>query len=56
MAKTHFSAVVTDGMERNISKLNKAGALDDEFFLCLSQDGKNFATGGYDEQAHVIDA
>lgn len=40
MARALYSANVTDGMERNINKLYSAGALDDEFFLTLSSDGK----------------
>jgi len=36
--------------------LSREDALDDEFFLSLSPDGKYFATGGYNRAAHVIDA
>ncbi len=55
MGRTLYSACVTDGMERNLNKLYSAGALDDEFFLKVSHDGKYIATGGYDKTAHVID-
>jgi len=39
MNRPLFSANVTDTMERNIGKLQHAGALEDEFFLSLSSDG-----------------
>lgn len=54
--KPYFSANVNDYMERNLSQLSREDALDDEFFISLSPDGKYLATGGYNRAAHVIDA
>ena len=35
--------------------MSREDALDDEFFLSLSPDGKYIATGGYNRAANVID-
>jgi len=42
-------------MERNLPQLSKEDALDDEFFISLSPDGKYIATGAPNRSAHVID-
>lgn len=42
-------------MEKNLAQLNREDALDDEFFMQLSLDGKYLATGAYNRSAHVID-
>jgi len=42
-------------MEKNLAQLNREDALDDEFFMQLSPDGKYIATGAYNRSAHVID-
>lgn len=42
-------------MERNLPVLSREEALDDEFFISLSPDGKHIATGGYNRAAHVMD-
>lgn len=55
MGRHLHSASTSETMERNLSKLHTAGALDDEFFLSVSADGKHVATGGYDRSAHVMD-
>lgn len=49
------SASVTDNMEKSLNKLHSAGALDDEFFMSMSNDGRMIVTGGYDKSANVID-
>lgn len=54
--KPYFSVNVNDYMERNLSQLSREDALDDEFFISLSPDGKYLATGGYNRAANVIDA
>ena len=54
--KPYFSANVNDYMERNLSQLSREDALDDEFFMALSPDGKYLSTGGYNRTAHIIDA
>jgi hypothetical protein len=53
--KPYYSANVNDYMERNLSQLSREDALDDEFFMSLSPDGKYLSTGGYNRAAHVID-
>lgn len=55
MGRTLHSASTTENMERNLSKLHTAGALDDDFFMSVSSDGKHVATGGYDRSANLMD-
>lgn len=55
MHRSIHSAEIDDLLTKNISQLQKDEALDDEFFLSLSHDGKHLATGSYDKSAHVID-
>lgn len=55
MGKSVFSAEINDAMTRSLPALHKADALDDEFFMAVSQDGKHLATGAYDKSAHVMD-
>jgi len=54
--KAVHSTEVSDAQTQNLQQLQKNDALDDEFFLSLSQDGKHMVTGGYDRSAHLIDA
>jgi len=42
-------------MSRSLPVLHSSAALDDEFFMSVSQDGKHLVTGGYDKSAHVMD-
>ena len=51
-----YSAEVNDLMTRNVDALYSNDALDDEFFLATSTDGKHVATGAYNKSANVIDA
>ena len=53
--KPLYSAQVTDYLERNLANQLEQDALDDQFFLSVSPDGKHFATGGYNKSGHVID-
>jgi serine/threonine-protein phosphatase 2A regulatory subunit B len=55
MGRTLHSATTTESMERNLSKLHTSNALDDEFFMSVSSDGKHVATGGYDRTGNVLD-
>lgn len=49
------SASTTENIERNLSKLHNSGAMDDEFFMTVSGDGKHVVTGGYDKSANLMD-
>lgn len=55
MEKVIFSAPVMQQAERQLNKLYNASALDDEFFMSVSRDGRYVATGGYDKTGHIID-
>ena len=54
-AKPIYSAQVTDYLERNLSNQLENDALEDQFTLAISPDGKHFCTGGYNKSGHVID-
>jgi WD40 repeat protein len=56
MPKPLFTAEVSEQMSKNIKDLQLSDAVDDQFFLSVSHDGKHLATGAYDKSAHVIDA
>lgn len=53
--KSLFAAEVSDSMSRSLSALHKNDALDDQFFMTVSQDGQQLVTGAYDKSAHVMD-
>lgn len=55
MQKSIFAAEISESMTRNLQHLHRNDALDDEFFLNISQDGKHMITGGYDKSAHLVD-
>jgi serine/threonine-protein phosphatase 2A regulatory subunit B len=49
MEKVIHTAPVMQQAQRQLSKLYNASALDDEFFMSVSRDGRYVATGGYDK-------
>jgi WD40 repeat protein len=55
MEKVIHTAPVMQQAQRQLSKLYNASALDDEFFMSVSRDGRYVATGGYDKTGHIID-
>lgn len=50
-----YSAQVTDYLSSNLSNLLSNDSLDDQFFLDVSPDGKQIATGAYNRSGHVMD-
>lgn len=55
MCKSVYTAEISESMSKNLQHLHRNDALDDEFFLSMSQDGKHMVTGGYDRSAHLVD-
>lgn len=55
IGKALFAAEVSDSMSRSLSVLHRNDALDDQFFMTVSQDGQQLVTGAYDKSAHVMD-
>lgn len=53
--KSVWAAEVNDQLSSDLAYLHRCDALDDEFFLATSSDGKHLVTGGYDKSAHVMD-
>ena len=42
-------------MEKNLWKMQSENMLEDQFFVSVTPDGKNIATGGYCNSGHMID-
>lgn len=53
--KSVWAAEVNDRFSSDLGTLYRNDALDDEFFLATTKDGKHMVTGGYDKSAHVMD-